>query len=189
MDRWIRHDWAPAHAQMGRVDPREGLGCVLMARVKRGDSFDHVMASQLRRDKHLTQEDMAAAVGKSMSLVRMWEKGQRLPTPDVIGTLADALGVDVDLIYSPAFNPAGDTLASYRDRQLGISREAVAELVGTTARFVKRVELAERMPPDPDKWALTYGLTLEQLNQAWSNAWNSRAERAGNAEAERTQQA
>lgn len=53
----------------------------------------------LRKEKGLTQDELAQKLGISKSSVAMWETGQRLPSPDVYELIADYFNVDIDYLY------------------------------------------------------------------------------------------
>lgn len=53
---------------------------------------------QLRKDKHLTQAQVAQLVGVTPSMVSSYETDIRLPSYDVLVRLADVFGVTVDYL-------------------------------------------------------------------------------------------
>jgi len=58
-------------------------------------SFSH-RVSQLRKDKGLTQQDLADKVGVKVLQIRRYESGSSQPTLDVIKNMAIAFGVTSD---------------------------------------------------------------------------------------------
>ena len=54
----------------------------------------------LRRQKNLTQEQLAELVGVSCQAVSKWELNTALPDTDKLVPLARALGVSVCLLYT-----------------------------------------------------------------------------------------
>lgn len=53
----------------------------------------------LRKEKGLTQDELAQKLGVSKSSVAMWETGQRLPSPDIYELIADYFNIDIDYLY------------------------------------------------------------------------------------------
>lgn len=47
----------------------------------------------------LTQRDLAAAVGVSVSTVSLWERGRRAPSSRRVTAIADACGVRVEYLF------------------------------------------------------------------------------------------
>lgn len=68
----------------------------------------------------MSQVDFAQAIGRSQTMVSMYESGQRIPSTKIIGKIANVLGVTFDEIweekkvkndydwYSEAFDPKND---------------------------------------------------------------------------------
>lgn len=53
---------------------------------------------QLRKDKHLTQAQVAKRIGVTASMVSSYETDIRLPSYDVLVRIADVFGVTVDYL-------------------------------------------------------------------------------------------
>ena len=53
---------------------------------------------QLRRDKHMTQVQVAQRIGVTASMVSSYETDIRLPSYDVLLRIADVFGVSVDYL-------------------------------------------------------------------------------------------
>lgn len=51
---------------------------------------------QMRKLKHMTQEDIAEKVGVSRQAIAKWESGETEPSLDKCKLLADVLGVSID---------------------------------------------------------------------------------------------
>ena len=51
---------------------------------------------KLRKEKRMTQSQLAQLMNASQSAVAMWETGAALPRPDKLRKLAQILGVTVD---------------------------------------------------------------------------------------------
>ena len=71
---------------------------------------------QLRRDKNLTQEQLAEVLGVAVGTVSKWESGSSTPDLSLIMELADFFGVSVDLLlgYRQQSATLADTLARLR---------------------------------------------------------------------------
>lgn len=66
---------------------------------------------QLRKDRKLTQQQLAELIGVKNSVISFYEVGERTPSPDVLRKLALALHVTADYL-------------------LGIEREATLDATG-----------------------------------------------------------
>ena len=53
---------------------------------------------QLRKDKHMTQAQVAARIGVTASMVSSYETDIRLPSYEVMVQIADLFGVTVDYL-------------------------------------------------------------------------------------------
>ncbi len=83
--------------------------------------------ARLRKEKGITQEELANYVGVSAQAVSKWENGG-VPDTDLLPKIADFFSVSVDLLF-------GRSVTDYRDLQ-----SALMEKVGETARD-KRLNL------------------------------------------------
>ena len=54
--------------------------------------------NQLRKDKHMTQAQVAARIGVTASMVSAYETDIRLPSYEVMVQIADLFGVTVDYL-------------------------------------------------------------------------------------------
>lgn len=66
---------------------------------------------QLRKDRRLTQQQLAELIGVKNSVISFYEVGERMPSPDVLRKLALALHVTADYL-------------------LGIERDATLDATG-----------------------------------------------------------
>lgn len=57
---------------------------------------------QLRKERHLTQEQLAQTLGLAKSSISMYENGKREPDFVTMEQLADYFGVDMDTLYGRA---------------------------------------------------------------------------------------
>ncbi|WP_017665398.1 helix-turn-helix domain-containing protein [Porphyrobacter sp. AAP82] len=86
--------------------------------------------NRLRREAGLTLADVAARLGVSKPTVWAWEKGKARPLPERLGAIAEALGIDADLLAAaPASREIEDLIADCRAR--------IAEACGTTPEAVR----------------------------------------------------
>ena len=69
---------------------------ILTERVKRCNIMFHEKLQRLRKEKGLSQEDLADMLGVSRQAVSKWESGYTYPETDKLIALSDILGVTVD---------------------------------------------------------------------------------------------
>lgn len=100
-------------AQRGRVDTGKALG----ARV-----------AQMRKQLHLSQEDLAKAAGVHRSYLSEIERGARNISLDVLERLAAALGVELPALL--------DTMAAYSDA--GLRKVLTQKLDGMSRTELER---------------------------------------------------
>ena len=62
------------------------------------DTFKVVIA-KLRKERKLTQAELAKILGVSASTVSMWENGERAPVHAMVKKIADFFNVDMDYLY------------------------------------------------------------------------------------------
>ena len=60
----------------------------------------------LRKNKHLTQQELAEAIGYSDKSISKWEVGKAIPTVDILKRFADFYGVSVDALITPGSGEA-----------------------------------------------------------------------------------
>ena len=75
-------------------------------------AFGHFLA-QLRREKGMTQKELAATLYVSDKAVSKWERGLSVPDISLLVPLAEQLNVT----HSAAHNPAQNIAASFVGRQ------------------------------------------------------------------------
>lgn len=63
---------------------------------------------QLRKQKKLTQKQLAALIGTKNSIISFYEVGERIPSPEVIMKLATVLGVTTDYLLGMEKNETLD---------------------------------------------------------------------------------
>ncbi|MCZ7625934.1 MAG: helix-turn-helix transcriptional regulator [Candidatus Methylomirabilis sp.] len=93
--------------------------------------------ARIRKEKHLTQEDLVKRSGVAISQIRRYEAGHSSPTLDVLVRLAKALGVSIDEL---AFDKETGIAASrLLDRELLEQFELIAGLDEAERQAVKRI--------------------------------------------------
>lgn len=68
-------------------------------------SLKHNQIKELRKEKNITQNQLATAIGVSRSSVAMWETNNTQPDFDLIKKLADYFGVSIDYILGYEIKP------------------------------------------------------------------------------------
>ncbi len=77
---------------------------------------------QLRKQKKLTQKQLASMIGVKNSIISFYEVGDRIPSPEVIIKLAAVLGVSADYLLGIEKNAAVDVSGlNEQDVQLVLS--------------------------------------------------------------------
>lgn len=102
----------------------------------------------LRKEKGLTQKQLAERIFVSDKAVSKWERGAGLPDISMLIPLAEALGVSVTELLEGRRLAPGDPVSSDETEQLVRRALALSE------------EKAARGGPDRKKWGVRYGLCL-----------------------------
>ena len=90
----------------------------------------------LRKERNLTQEQLAQELGVSGRTVSRWETGSNLPDMDLLIELADFYGVDVRELLDgerkerPADEPPADTLRKFSDYQQATAADTAVRTIG-----------------------------------------------------------
>lgn len=93
--------------------------------------------SEIRKSRHLTQQELAEKVGVGISQMRRYEKGSSSPTLEVIKNLAVTLGVSTDeLIFDNNERVAASRIL---DKELLRQFETVSSLTPSDIAAVKIV--------------------------------------------------
>ena len=90
----------------------------------------------LRKSKHLTQQELAEAIGYSDKSISKWELGKAIPTVDILKRFADFYGVSVDALITKGSGEAKiaeTTNDKYRGNQIIIVAMAACFVWFTTA--------------------------------------------------------
>ena len=74
---------------------------------------------ELRKQKNLTQKQLAALIGVKNSIISFYEVGDRFPSPEIIIKLATALNVSADFLLGIDRNESVDVAGlDERDKML-----------------------------------------------------------------------
>ena len=92
----------------------------------------------LRRERGMTQEQLAEAMNVSAAAVSKWENGQSVPDILVLTALADFFEVSLDALvgYTVQAHRRGDMVA--RIRQLVVQKKHTAAIPTASMSFMKR---------------------------------------------------
>lgn len=102
--------------------------------------------AQLRKDKGLTQPQLAEKIGVHVAQVRRYEAGTSQPTLDVIRSLAVALGVSADeLLFAPDERGPSDDLK--------LQFEAVSKFDPEAKKVVQQVLESMILQQEARRWS------------------------------------
>jgi transcriptional regulator with XRE-family HTH domain len=102
--------------------------------------------AQLRKDKGLTQPQLAEKIGVHVAQVRRYEAGTSQPTLDVIRSLAVALGVSADeLLFAPDERGPSDDLK--------LQFEAVSRFDPEAKKVVQQVLESMILQQEARRWS------------------------------------
>lgn len=59
--------------------------------------FDKIL-KLLRKEKNMSQQELADALGISKSSINMYERGERQPNFEILETIADYFNIDIDYL-------------------------------------------------------------------------------------------
>lgn len=92
---------------------------------------------KLRKEKHLTQSELAAALGISRSAISMYENGEREPDLETLEAIADYFNIDMNQLTG---------------QEKYLSKDSIAYRIQTimTYQHVSLDELASRLDVDKD---------------------------------------
>lgn len=133
-------------------------------------SFDGEKLRAAREAQGWSRGRLAVALGKTVTSVSGWERGQRNPAPATLVALAKALDIEpADLLDIPR---AEWGLVEFR-AAAGLEQKDAAEQVGISAAMLSQLEATYVALPTPDKvaaMASLYNSTPEELADAWDRA-------------------
>lgn len=103
---------------------------------------------ELRREKGLSQKELAERLGCGQNTISLWESGKRLMDSATLLKVADFYGVTADYLLGKDFSAMnfGDRL-KYLRKSKGINQEDLANILGLTRSAVSKWEAAENTPP------------------------------------------
>ena len=102
--------------------------------------------AQLRKDKGLTQPQLAEQIGVHVAQVRRYEAGTSQPTLDVIRSLAVALGISADeLLFAPDERGPSDDLK--------LQFEAVSRFDPESKKVVQQVLDSMILQQEARRWS------------------------------------
>ena len=107
---------------------------------------------RLRRERGMTQRDLARAAGLTRQVVAGYEQGRTVPHRDCVAALAFALGVSVEELRGTggefARNIPGEFGAKLRDlrRKAGVTQQELGGAVGVTAGTISTYECGRAYP-------------------------------------------
>ena len=70
----------------------------------------------LRTGIHLTQVELAKALGTQQSTINRYEQGQSAPSPEIFVRYADYFDVSMDYLYCRTDNPRANCISISRKR-------------------------------------------------------------------------
>ena len=91
---------------------------------------------QLRKQKGLTQKEMAEAVGVGVSNVAMWESGKRTPSFKLLNDLSDLFDTSIDYILGTSDDDRSPKLNDAQVEQLG-TWEIQSELIDILRQYLQ----------------------------------------------------
>lgn len=105
---------------------------------------------RLRRERGMTQQELAKAVGVSQASLANWEVGKTRPRSGSVERLADALGVAMrDLADGPGRGAGADAVGRnvrwYRERR-GMTQGELADKAGVSPSAVSNCERGKSTP-------------------------------------------
>ena len=91
---------------------------------------------QLRKQKGLTQKEMAEAVGVGVSTVAMWESGKRTPSFKLLNDLSDLFDKSIDYILGTSDDDRSPKLNDAQIERLG-TWEIQSELIDILRQYLQ----------------------------------------------------
>ena len=100
---------------------------------------------QLRKERHLTQEQLAQTLGLAKSSISMYENGKREPDFATMEQLADYFGVDMDTLYgrAPSVEATGRIDADSLEILRAVRERPEMKILFSVSRDVTAEELIE----------------------------------------------
>lgn len=102
------------------------------------ESFPERMR-QLRRNKNLSQSELAEQVGVHFTQIGRYERGDSQPSAEVFARIATALGVSTDYLIEGASHPEATAKARFEDRELLAQFQEVERLPEQDKAVIKNL--------------------------------------------------
>ena len=100
---WVTVSENVAHAWATGLIPRRNLSKLKREAWKESQKGRCNPLRRIRKERHVTQKDLASQLGIARSTVAMWETGRAIPSMDTIARISDILDCQVkDLLTSRA---------------------------------------------------------------------------------------
>ena len=135
--------------------------------------------ARLRREKGITQEELAQRMGVSNQSVSKWENGQSCPDIGLLPALAAYFGVTTDALLGYVPDRADDLPETVRNALTAMSREEAAEMTGRLVGMLHTVMLAKCSRPSDGEtpvWATEQAKSA--LMYSSCRMWTSHAQTA-----------
>lgn len=113
---------------------------------------------RVRKERGLTQEDLALRIGLVTNTVRKWEGGHAQPNPEAFQSLIAVLGVDQSELL--VVTDELDELAVQR-QVAGLTQTAAAEATGILKHRLRDIERGVRLPTDAEARAIADVLNID----------------------------
>ncbi|MCD8180825.1 MAG: helix-turn-helix domain-containing protein [Firmicutes bacterium] len=91
---------------------------------------------QLRKEKSMTQVDLARKLNVSRSCIANWESGQRCPEYPYIKEMAVIFGVPMDYLYGAADHRYNIKIPDYFELDLTLLNELGLDFLGEVYKFL-----------------------------------------------------
>ena len=125
----------------------------------------------LRRERGLTQKELAFASGLNRSLIARYEQGDTTLNGDCVAAIAYALGVSVDALRDEALPLDRDVLGEFGQtlkflrKERGLTQKELAEAVGVTIGTISAYECGTSYPKRRNLAALAahFGVSASAL--------------------------
>lgn len=103
---------------------------------------------ELRKQRRLSQTDLAKLIHVSQATVTSWETGRADPSSSALNTLADFFGVSSDYLLGRTDEPTSDKKLTKNQKLIAYSidpdvtdeeRQAIIEMVQAAKKFRRRI--------------------------------------------------
>ncbi|WP_142415460.1 helix-turn-helix domain-containing protein [Hathewaya massiliensis] len=107
-----------------------------------GDKIKH-----LRKEKGLTQQELAIRCELSKNAIWNYENNKRNPNIETLTKIAQALGVDINKLCNyEKNNSIGEKIKEYR-KLSKLTQEQLAKIAGISASYLQQLELEQKGNP------------------------------------------